>query len=105
MRSSLSARNDRRDSGHRWHSLHRMRWLGIAIPVALVVVAFAVPSFFQAYVVYQLALVAGYALACLGLSVLTGYTGLVSLGQSFFFAAGAFVSAWLVVRYNVNFLA
>lgn len=105
MRSSLLSRIDRQDSGPRGVSADRLRWLGIALSVGLVVFAFVVPSFFQSYVVYQLALVAGYGLACLGLNVLTGYTGLVSLGQSFFFAAGAYVTAWLVVQYNVNFLA
>jgi branched-chain amino acid transport system permease protein len=80
----------------------RTRWgAGLGVVVVACVLPFVVPS----YVVYQLTLALAYALACLGLNVLTGYTGLVSLGQGFFFAAGAYVTAWLVTRYDVNLLA
>jgi branched-chain amino acid transport system permease protein len=82
----------------------RLRLYALASAVALAVIAFAAPSFLQEYVVYQLTLALAYGLACIGLNVLTGYTGLVSLGQSFFFAAGAYVTSWLVVRHDLNFL-
>ncbi len=36
-----------------------------------------------------------FAIAALGLNVLSGYTGQVSLGIAFFMAIGAYTSAWL----------
>jgi branched-chain amino acid transport system permease protein len=43
-----------------------------------------------------------YALAALGLSLLMGLAGQVSLGQAGFFAIGAYTQAVLVTRYEVN---
>ena len=45
-----------------------------------------------------------YSLAALGLSLLMGLAGQVSLGQAGFFAIGAYTQAVLVTRYEVNAL-
>ena len=37
------------------------------------------------------------AVAILGLMIIIGYSGQVSIGQSFFFGLGAYVTAWLGV--------
>lgn len=46
-----------------------------------------------------------YTVAILGLQVIVGYTGQISLGQSFFFGMGAYVTAWLVADHSWPYLA
>jgi len=46
-----------------------------------------------------------YAIAIVGLNMLTGFAGQVSLAQSLFVATGAYVTAILVQRYNWPFFA
>lgn len=41
-----------------------------------------------------------YMVAILGLQVVAGFTGQLSLGQGFFFGTGAYLSAWLVADYQ-----
>ncbi|MCE5258261.1 MAG: branched-chain amino acid ABC transporter permease [Chloroflexi bacterium] len=43
------------------------------------------------------------AVAALGLAILTGYTGLYSLGHAGFMAVGAYCAAWLVMRLHIPF--
>ncbi len=52
----------------------------------------------------QLSLMIVYAIAVLGLILLTGFNGQISLGHGAFFAAGAYVAAILIDRYGVHFL-
>lgn len=52
----------------------------------------------------QLSLMIVYAIAVLGLILLTGFNGQISLGHGAFFAAGAYVAAILIDRYGVNYL-
>ncbi|HSC91598.1 MAG TPA: branched-chain amino acid ABC transporter permease [Gaiellaceae bacterium] len=68
-----------------------------AILFALAVVAVALlPHVLSDFRASQAALVAVYFVALLGLNVLTGYTGLVSLGHGAFMAIGGYVTAILV---------
>lgn len=66
-----------------------------ALGVAAVVVA-VVPLYASPFTNLQLALVATLAVAILGLDVLIGWAGQVSLGQSAFYGLGAYVSVVLV---------
>ena len=52
----------------------------------------------------QLRPVAADAVAILGLMIIIGYSGQVSIGQSFFFGIGAYVTAWLRVDNGWPFL-
>jgi branched-chain amino acid transport system permease protein len=52
----------------------------------------------------QLSLMIVYAIAVLGLNLLTGFNGQISLGHGAFFAVGAYVAAILIDQYNVNYL-
>ena len=56
------------------------------------------------YFVYLVNLTAIYAIAALGLNILTGACGLVSLGHNAFFAIGAYTSAILTVKLGVPFV-
>jgi branched-chain amino acid transport system permease protein len=78
------------------------RWLGCA---ALIAVAIVLPFTLSNYHVFQLTQVMIYAVAVLGLNILTGYNGQISLGHGGFFAAGAYTAAILMHRYGVPYWA
>ena len=42
-----------------------------------------------------------YAIAILGLAILTGFNGQISLGHGAFYAIGAYTTAILMYQYNV----
>jgi branched-chain amino acid transport system permease protein len=58
--------------------------------------ALAVPFLFGPFRVGQFTLVLAYAVAILGLNVLVGYSGQISLGHGAFFALGAYTAAILI---------
>ena len=58
----------------------------------------AVPFLFGPYRVGQFTLVLAYAVAVLGLNVLVGYSGQISLGHGAFFALGAYTAAILIEK-------
>src|SRR5580658_4179532 len=78
------------------------RWLGA---LALIALAAALPFWLRNYHVFELTLVMIYAVAVLGLNILTGYNGQISLGHGGFFAAGAYTAAILMHRYGVPYWA
>jgi branched-chain amino acid transport system permease protein len=78
------------------------RWAGTAILIALAVV---LPFTLSNYHVFELTQVMIYAIAVLGLNILTGYNGQISLGHGGFFAAGAYTAAILMHRYGVPYWA
>ena len=64
-------------------------------PVAAVLVAIALPFFLDAFQLTTAVFVLIAAIGVLGLNVLTGYTGQISLGHAFFLAVGAYTAAVL----------
>src|SRR5580704_13335043 len=78
------------------------RWLGALTLIALAV---ALPFAISNYHVFELTLVMIYAIAVLGLNILTGYNGQISLGHGSFFAVGAYTAAILMHRYGVPYWA
>ncbi len=56
------------------------------------------------FVTFQITMLLVYAIAILALNILTGGSGQFSLGQSAFFAIGAYTSAVLVEHGGVNYL-
>src|SRR5262249_54577576 len=78
------------------------QWLG---GVVLIVLAMALPFALSNYHVFELTQVMIYAIAVLGLNILTGYNGQISLGHGGFFAAGAYTAAILMHRYGVPYWA
>ena len=57
------------------------------------------------YNLFRLTLVATYALAVLGLNLVMGYGGQISLGHGAFYAIGAYTTAVLVATYDVPYWA
>jgi branched-chain amino acid transport system permease protein len=78
------------------------RWIGV---IVLIAVALALPFLVSKYHLFELTLVMIYAIAVLGLNILTGYNGQISLGHGGFFAAGAYTAAILMHRYGVPYWA
>ena len=72
--------------------------LAFAVAIA-VVLAFTLKNFY----LFQLTLALIYAIAILGLNLLTGYNGQFSLGHSAFFAIGAYTAAILMEHGNVPY--
>lgn len=72
-----------------------VRWAGIALIVALAIV---LPLVLPENTNSTLARIGVFAVAVLGLNVVMGYTGQVSLGQIFFVGLGAYVTAYGVAQ-------
>jgi branched-chain amino acid transport system permease protein len=77
------------------------RWTLMAI--VLILAAAALPFLVSNYRVFQFSMVLIYAIALLGLNILTGYNGQISLGHGAFYAIGAYVTAILMDKFNVPY--
>src|SRR5437660_6869923 len=77
------------------------RILGLVVVLAI---ACALPFMMSGFRVFQFTQVYIYAIALLGLNILTGYNGQISLGHGAFYALGAYTSAIMTDRWNVPFL-
>ena len=78
----------------------RLVWAGAAL---LLLALALLPFLLKNYRVFQLTLVLIYAIAVLGLNILTGYNGQISLGHGAFYAIGAYVAAILMDRYGIPY--
>jgi branched-chain amino acid transport system permease protein len=76
--------------------------LPVSAFVALAFVVAVVPSFVSAFRAQQLAYVAIYLIALIGLNILTGYTGQISLGHGAFMAVGGYTTAILMADHGVK---
>lgn len=71
----------------------RMLWLA-----ALLATCVAAPFLVSGYHVFQLTQIAVYAIAVLGLNLLTGFSGQISLGNGAFYALGAYTAVILMTH-------
>ena len=67
--------------------------------------ACALPFLVSNYRMFQFTLVLVYAIALLGLNMLTGYNGQISLGHGAFYAIGAYTAAILMDKFGVPYWA
>ena len=73
---------------------------------AFAVMALAVPfAVRNLYYLHLINLIGIYSLIVIGLNILSGYTGQVSMGQAGYFAIGTYTSALLMMRLNAPFWA
>lgn len=86
--------------GSRQHRIWQAAGIGLAVAVALLL-----PVLQEDYRLLQFAQVIPYAVAVLGLNLLTGFSGQVSLGHAAFFGVGAYTSAILVSDHGWPWLA
>ena len=73
--------------------------------VAIAVCLLLVPAVFPNFLVYQFSLVLTYAIAILGLNLLMGFNGQISVAHGVFFAIGGYTTAIFMTRYGMNYLA
>ena len=71
--------------------------IGFVSFAAFVAIVLVLPGWIGAFRAQQLAYVAIYLIALLGLNILTGYTGQISLGHGAFMAIGGYTTAILMV--------
>jgi branched-chain amino acid transport system permease protein len=81
------------------------RRVRIALACGFALVTLLIPFLFGPYRVGQFTLVLIYAVAALGLNLLVGYNGQISLGHGAFFALGAYTGALLIEKADVPYLA
>ena len=79
----------------------RYDWLWFLLVVTAV---FCLPLFLGKYFTYTFNMVGISIIIAVGLNILTGYTGQISLGHAAFVAVGAYASAILVTRFHFSFL-
>jgi len=81
-----------------------MRYQSVRYTILLAIIL-VLPLFFKNELSYYLSILslAGiYAIAVIGLNLLMGYAGQISLGHAGFFAAGAYTSAILTTQFNIS---
>ena len=77
----------------------------LVLILVLIAAACAVPFVISSYRTFQATLVLVYAIALLGLNILTGYNGQISLGHGAFYAIGAYCAAILMNHSNLPYWA
>lgn len=75
----------------------------VAVPLLLVAVGIAFTFLLEGYHLLQATNILGFAIAILGLNLLAGYNGQISLGQGAFLAMGGYTCAILMNRFDVPF--
>ena len=78
-------------------------WRLIALGLGLVVLA-AIPFVLKSFFIFQITLALIYAIAILGLNLLTGFNGQFSLGHSAFYAIGAYTAAIMMDRFDIAYV-
>src|ERR1700686_5061023 len=71
--------------------------------IAGLIVALTLPFAAKNFLIFQLTLALIYAVAILGLNLLTGFNGQFSLGHSAFYGIGAYTTAILMSRWDVPY--
>ena len=77
-------------------------WRLIALGGGLVVLA-VIPFAMKNFYIFQITLAIIYAIAILGLNLLTGFNGQFSLGHSAFYAIGAYTAAIMMDGFDINY--
>ncbi len=77
--------------------------LGPLASILVLAALIAMPLFVKNFIIFQMTMWLIYAIAVLALNILTGGSGQFSLGQSAFYAIGAYTSAILMEHGNINY--
>ena len=80
--------------------MRRAPLIGVALALAA---ALALPLLVSNFRLFQFTQVGIYAIALLGLNMLTGYNGQISLGHGAFYALGAYTTAIMIDRWQVPY--
>src|SRR5947207_1198929 len=79
------------------------RWRLIALAAGLVALA-VIPFVMKNFYIFQITLAIIYAIAILGLNLLTGFNGQFSLGHSAFYAIGAYTAAIMMENLGIDYV-
>jgi branched-chain amino acid transport system permease protein len=82
----------------------RAMTLGAGTSLTVLALLLVLPLFAKNFIIFQMTMLLIYGLAVLALNILTGGSGQFSLGQSAFYAIGAYTSAILMEQYDVNYV-
>ncbi|GCC47136.1 hypothetical protein chiPu_0031442, partial [Chiloscyllium punctatum] len=77
--------------------------LGYGTSLAVLAALIIIPLFVKNFIIFQMTMLLIYALAVMALNILTGGSGQFSLGQSAFYAVGAYTSAILMEHAGMNY--
>jgi branched-chain amino acid transport system permease protein len=77
----------------------------LTVPVIYTVLLLTPLTFLSDYQLFRLTLVIAYALAALGLNLVMGYGGQISLGHGAFYAVGAYATAILMTTWEIPYWA
>ena len=72
--------------------------------VALLLVLFTIPLYTPNYYIYLLNMILVHVILAVGLNILVGSTGQISLGHAGFFAIGAYGTAVLMAKLQIPFV-
>ena len=75
----------------------------VCLGLFLLVLFFVTPFTVSPYMLYILNTIGIAAIAAVGLNILIGYTGQISLGHGAFFGVGAYAAAILATRFGIGF--
>jgi branched-chain amino acid transport system permease protein len=78
--------------------------VGTIVFIVLLAIALVVPAVLKNFLVFQITQTMVYAIAILGLNLLTGINGQFSLGHSAFYAIGAYTAAILMEHAGMNYV-
>ncbi len=81
----------------------RAMTLGAGTSLVVLAALILAPLLVKNFIIFQMTMVLIYGLAVLALNILTGGSGQFSLGQSAFYAIGAYTSAILMEDFGVNY--
>ena len=81
----------------------RAMTLGYGTSLVVLALLLIAPLFVKNFIIFQLTMLLIYGLAVLALNILTGGSGQFSLGQSAFYAVGAYTSAILMEHAGMNY--
>lgn len=84
-------------------NIGRLLLFGLLILAAALPFLVGTSGYISNFTFLQLSLMIVYAIAVLGLNLLTGFNGQISLGHGAFFAVGAYTAAILIDQYAVNY--
>jgi branched-chain amino acid transport system permease protein len=71
--------------------------------MAMLVLAAVLPVFAKGFVLFQATQIMIFAIAILGLNLLVGFSGQLSLGHGAFFAVGAYAAAILMAQFELHY--
>lgn len=103
VRSKIVRRQDIREDARVWGHITRLRpSAALCAAIVAIAVALVLPWIVGDTMVSNLTMAAIIFIALIGLDLLMGYTGQVSLGQAGFMAIGGYTAGYLVINFGIE---